>query len=135
MAKDFYLTRLRLEDVIFLIQYLGLGEHYSIEEGGKPDGVGPRSAGSWSALAKEHPEFFRLTPCNSVTLSLRYYRRQPGANPAPLGEDQVQQLIQNAIALQERQAKRSEVWKVWGTFIAAMVAALAGIAQLLLGRR
>ena len=53
----------------------------------------------------------------------------------PLTIENVQQLVQTAIALQERQARRSEILKVWGTFIAALVAALAGIAQLFLVRR
>lgn len=124
-------TKHRLEDVLFLIQYLGLGQHYRLEKGGEMDG--PRSSNSWELLARDHPEFFRVMESGSVTLSLRYYQREmDGSNPQPLELELVQQLVQNAFALHERQAKRSELWKIWGTFIAAMVAAVSGIAQIAL---
>ena len=135
MTRDAYLRPNRLEDVIFLIQYLGMGEHYAMEKaGGPPEEVGPRSAsdGQWVSIAREHPEFFRVTDAESVTLAQRYYRRNGQGKPPPLQVGEVQQLIQNAISLQERQAKRSEVWKTWATFIAAVVAAVSGIVQLFL---
>jgi hypothetical protein len=137
MTRNAYLRPGRLEDVLFLIQYLGLGKSYSLEDDTKPDGVAPRSAsdGRWVSIARDHPEFFRVTDKDSVTLAMRYYQRDGTGSPAPLTIDGVQQLVENAIALQERQAKRSEVWKVWGTFIAALVAALVGIVQLILGHK
>ncbi len=137
MRRNAYLQEGRLEDVLFLIQYLGLGKSYSLEQDTKPDGVAPRSSPDqrWVTVARDHPEFFRVTDKDSVTLALRYYQRDGTGSPAPLTVEGVQQLVENAIALQERQAKRSEVWKVWGTFIAAVVAAVVGIAQLFLGHK
>jgi len=134
MTKNTYLLASRLEDVIFLIQHLGLGEHYSLERGKVADGVSPRSGPTWEAVARDHPEFFRVLESGSVTLAYRYYLREKG-NPPKLPDELVQRLVENAIALQERQAKRSEVWKVWGTFIAAVVAAILGLAQLAVGQK
>lgn len=137
MPRNRYLKAGRLEDILFLIQYLGLGESYKLERGSKADGVTTRSSsdGLWVTVARDHPEFFRVTDKDSVVLAMRYYQRDGTGNPPPLTVQVVQQLVENAIALQERQAKRSEVWKVWGTFIAALVAALLGIAQLFLGHK
>jgi hypothetical protein len=130
VARNAYLNHNRLEDVIFLIQYLGLDKNYSLEEGTKPDGVSPSSIqGQWVEVARDHPEFFRVTPKNSVTLVMRYLLRESGS-PGPLPIETVQKLMDNAFKLQERQEKRAEVWKIWGTFIAAVVAALTGIAQI-----
>lgn len=134
--KDPYLNRNRLEDVIFLIQYLGLGKNYSLAKGKKADNVDPRSAAdSWELLAKDHPEFFRVMESGAVTLSLRYYCGEGEGNRAPIAVALVQQLVETAISLSERQAKRSEVLKVWGTFIAALVAAVLSIVQLFLSHR
>jgi hypothetical protein len=137
VTRNAYLRAGRLEDVLFLIQYLGLGKSYSVERDSKPDGVAPRSSsdGLWVSVARDHPEFFRVTDKDSVVLAMRYYQRDASGSPPPVSIELVQQLIENAIALQERQAKRSEVWKVWGTFIAAVVAALLGIVQLFLGHK
>jgi hypothetical protein len=137
MAANPYLRAGRLEDILFLIQYLGLGKSYSLELGSNPDGVAPRSSsdGLWVTVAREHPEFFRVTGKDSVALWMRYYQHDGNGSPPPLSVELVQQLVENVIALQERQTKRSEVWKVWGTFIAAVVAAVLGIAQLFLGRK
>ena len=140
MTRDAYLRAHRLEDVIFLIQYLGMGEHYSLEFDGKPpEGVSPRSStdkdNKWVSVAKEHPEFFRVTPDKSISLTQRYYHKNGEGKRVPLQVDEVQRLIQNAISLQDRQAKRSEVWKTRGTFIAAVVAAASSFVTLYLRLR
>ncbi len=46
----------------------------------------------------------------------------------------VQQLIQNAMTLHERQAKRVEVSRGWITMLAAVIAAVTGIAGLFTGK-
>ena len=94
----------------------------------------PRSATTWSAIAKEHPEFFRLTDANSTLLSLRHYLGAGGGNPPPLPADTVQTLVKNAMELHERQAKRVEVWRGRITMLAAVVAAVSSVAQLFLRR-
>lgn len=130
--KNAYLYRGRLEDVLFLIQYLGLGNNYSLGQDTKPDGVAPRSPGcpQWVDVARDHPEFFRVTDKGATVLAMRYYQRDGAGLPPPLSVELVQQLVENAIALQERQEKRSEVLKVWGTFVAALVAAVVGVVRL-----
>ncbi len=132
MPRAAYLTANRLEDVIFLIQYIGLGQAASLTDGTTPHGVAPRSAGRWSEIARDHPEFFRLTEANTSILSPRHYLGVGGGNPPPLPAETVQTLVKNAMDLQERQAERVEVWKTWVTMLAAVVAAGTGITQLLL---
>jgi len=136
MATDQYLRPGRLENVITLIQHLGLGKNYSLKKGSKA--LRPPSSRrneSWEAIARGHPEFFKVSKNDSVTLSIRYYQQSENRKRPRLGIDVVQQLVNNAIALHERQVKRSEVWKAWGTFIAAIVAAGTGVVQLILAHR
>jgi len=60
-----YLIAGRLEDVILLIQYLASDDRVQIydETISGELGVGPSSTGatSWAAVAREHPEFFRVS--------------------------------------------------------------------------
>ena len=90
-------------------------------------GVTPRSASDrqWSSVAREHPEFFLVTERQTTRLAFRFYCRKD--QPDRLRIEDVQQLVQNAMALHERQVKRSEIWKTWGTLILAFVAALSGV--------
>jgi hypothetical protein len=133
--RNHYLRTNRLEDVIFLLQHLGLGEHYALEEDTIPEGVRPRSARDrkWASVGRQHPEFFLVTDRNTVRLALRYYQGMGEGNRLALEVDKVQQLVQTAISLQEQQAKRAEVWKIWATLVAALVAAVSGVAQLFIG--
>lgn len=130
MQCSSYLKRRRLEEVIFLIQYLGLGEAYSLAEGVAAAGEMPCSARSWSALGSEHPEFFRVLPSGTVTLGYRYYLRTGDTSPPRLSVETLHELVTNALALHERQAKRVEVWKIWVTMLAAVAASVTGIANL-----
>jgi hypothetical protein len=131
MPRDAYLKSNRLEDVIFLIQYLGYAA-YALENGTEPDGAKPRSARNkkWSGIAKDHPELFRLLPSGTTTLAVRYYFRNGNANPPPLKYPEVQEVIKIAMTLHERQAKRVEVWRGRFTLLAALIAAGTGMAQL-----
>ena len=121
-----YLKPRRLEDVIFLIQFLGRGQHASFESDGNEmptlalDYHTPQSEKSWLAVAKEHPEFFRVagdTPMKTVYLWHRYY--QPAPRPQ-LDFSQVQQVVDNALKIHERQVKQDERVKwampLWGAF-------------------
>ena len=109
MPSNLYLKDNRLEDVLVLIQYLGLGSRYSLLEGNSPHGSEPRSADAWLTVASQHPEFFRVTPANSIVLSMRYYQRGANGTRPPLNAELVQQLVQNALALQEKQSSRAEI--------------------------
>jgi hypothetical protein len=129
--RDAYLKPNRLEDVIFLIQYLGLGKAYGLEDGTEADGIIPRSVCNkkWSDIAEDHSEFFRLTDKKTCTLALRYYLRNGGTPPLKI--ELVQELIKTAMTLHERQAKRVEVWRGRITLIAAVVGAVTGVVGLL----
>ena len=83
MKTNSYLRAGRLEDILFLIQYLGLGKNYSLERDSKPDGVAARSSsdGLWATVARDHPEFFRVTDKDSVVLAMRYYQRDGTGRP------------------------------------------------------
>jgi hypothetical protein len=109
-----YLKPHRLEDVIFLIQYLGRGDNACFRSDGneKPpkmlDDHTPRSPGSWLEVAKDHPEFFRIagaTPTKEVYLWHRFYQQAPRP---PLDILQVQQVVDNALKIHERQVKQDE---------------------------
>lgn len=132
MGRNPYRHANRLEDVIFLIQYLGLDESYSLKKGTNPHDTAPRSGTDWSAVAQDHPEFFRVEKTGSVTLALRYFLGEGERTRQPLSIDVIQKLVENAVVLQEQQAKRAEAWKTWGTLIAAILAATSGLAQLFL---
>lgn len=136
MAKDAYLIANRLEDVIFLIQYLGLGKSYFITKGIPADGISPQSdtrSQGWENVAKQHREFFRLSDKDSISLTYRYHLRESG-NPDRIDPELVQKLIQVAMSLHERQAKRVEVWRGQVTLLLAIVGAITGVVSLFLKR-
>ena len=71
-----YLIPRRLEEVLALIQVLGLDEEFTrrSETSLERDLQGkPRSAQNWKELAKQHPEFFIKSTSNTIFL----YRSSP----------------------------------------------------------
>ncbi len=131
MKRDAYLIPNRLEDVIFLIQYLGLGDS-AVLEAKTAMHTDPRSPGCerWWQVAKDHPEFFRVIEDSKTTsLNMRYALGGPGRRE-PLPVAIVQDLITIAMTLHERQAKRVELWRGRVTMIAAIVAAVVGVVGL-----
>jgi hypothetical protein len=109
-----YLKPRRLEDVVFLIQYLGRGDNASFQSDGaenppKPlDGHTPRLTEHWLEVAKDHPEFFRVagaTSTKEIYLWHRFYQKAPRP---PLDFAQVQQVVDNALKIHERQLKQDE---------------------------
>lgn len=127
-----YLKSRRLEDVIFLIQYLGRGEHASFEAADKQpivlDYHTPNSAENWLTVANDHPEFFRIagaTPQKRVYLWHRFYEKGEKDKRPPLNFSQVQELVENALKIHERQVKQDERVKwalpLWGAFVGIIV--------------
>lgn len=132
-TKDAYLIPNRLEDVIFLIQYLGLRESATLSAEASVE-TDPRSPGctKWWQVAKDHPEFFRvMRDSNTINLNMRYALAGSGKKE-PLKVELIQDLVKIAMAIQERQAKRVEVWRGRITLIAAVVAAVVGVVELFL---
>ena len=131
MAKDAYLIPNRLEDVIFLIQYLGLRESATLAAETVVE-TDPRSPGcdKWWQVAKDHSEFFRVVKTsNTINLNLRYALAE-SSKKEPLKLEVVQNLIETALSLHERQAKRVEVKRGFATLLVAIIVAITGIAGL-----
>ena len=139
-SKTRYLEPGRLEDVLALIQVLGLDSLSYRSESGveEDDGSGglqselqgsPTSAKKWTELAKQHPEFFRVNESKKYPLSLvcrhAIYQKSKGKNTeVPL--ELVQGLMQTAIELHERQIRYFQRWAwiipVWVLVLSSLVA-------------
>src|SRR4051812_27707155 len=98
-----YLVTNRLEDVIFLIQFLGLREDFCLTAANQSVRQ-PRSAASWAEVCVDHPEFFEATKDKSVYLSVRFHLGE-ARKREPVSLAVVQELIQNALDIHERQFK------------------------------
>src|SRR3954451_3367931 len=92
-----YLVPGRLEDVIFLIQFLGLREDFVLTAANKSMRK-PRSAEAWADVCADHPEFFDVTQDRSVYLNVRFHLGEARTRE-PVALSIVQDLIRNAIAM------------------------------------
>ena len=130
--KNKYLKEGRLEDVMALVQVLALDkDSHRSEEGVKTElSSQPRSADSWTQLAKEHLEFFRVVESrdHSISLVTRHVSEDTGEKRPPLSAEHTQALLNAAIELHDRQIKRSLRWTV---LIPIWVAVISGIVVLL----
>ncbi|VTS06895.1 hypothetical protein [Tuwongella immobilis] len=135
-----YLIDGRLEDVIALIQVLGLDEHTHRGESallGSLKGP-PSSAEKWATVARQHPEFFRIHDGRggeSIALIARHFRPDGEDGPA-LTMHNVNGLIESAIQihhgqLQRRQILRATRFLLLGSLI---VAALPKVLDLIFAR-
>lgn len=118
-----YLQPGRLADVLALIQVLAYDHHSSRSESGLDDELQrkPFVGSSWMALAKQHPEFFRVRGNPSqeprVALLARYVLDQ---QPLPSGEEKrppldasiANKLMELAIQLHDKQLERKNRWRM-----------------------
>ena len=124
----------RLADVMALIQVLALDESAHRSEGGLKEELQgkPQSATSWTDLASDHPEFFRVKAegKNRTSLVARHVAPKDTGSGAPLSADFVGSLLQAAIDIHDRQVRRSERWTylvpIWVALIAGILA-IAGV--------
>ncbi len=127
--KDKYLKEGRLEDVLALMQVLALDEDsHRSEEGLKSELPSrPQSETSWLALAKAHPEFFRVDERRKhpIALVTRHVSEGSGKKRPPLTPEHTQALLTVAIELHDREIKRRQRWAV---LIPIWVAVISGIA-------
>jgi hypothetical protein len=127
-----YLVPNRLADVLALIQVLALDEHaHRSEEGLNSELQGtPKSGGTWTDIARMHPEFFRVRPesTHGVSLVSRHVLPKDEQGTRRLPSEFVGQLIAAAVDLYDRQVKRSERWTY---LVPIWVALLVGIFGLL----
>jgi hypothetical protein len=126
MTKRPYTKPSRLADVLALIQVLAFDPHAHrsesgiIEELGQPDSA----AQGWIALAKEHPELFRVSATADHPLSLvarHVLPRDASEKRGPLSQDFTNVLIKTAIELHDREVAAGGWWK---QFMPPLLAAL-----------
>src|SRR5277367_5292716 len=116
MTKQPYTTPGRLAEVLALIQVLSLDEYTHRSEEGmvKELQSGPSSADSWTVLAREHPEFFRVRQDdkNIALLARHVMPGDPaGGGKAQLPSEIMQKLLETAVDLHDRQKVAREWWK------------------------
>jgi hypothetical protein len=114
-AKDKqYLNPSRLGDVLALIQVLALDENVYRSDGSLEKELQgkPKSAPSWSEVARAHPEFFRVRPEveHPVSLIARHVLPKNEEGVRQITSEFAGQLIATAVDLHDRQVKRSERW-------------------------
>ncbi len=126
-----YLIKGRLADVLALIQVLGLDRRgHRGEQGLQEELYGkPKSSTSWSKVAKEHPEFFRVDDSKEHGISLiARHVTEPNENGIrELSLDLIKKLIEIAIELHDRQKELADKWKTWLPIIAVIIAGLINV--------
>ncbi len=124
----------RLADVVGLIQVLSLDEAPHRSEQGLCRELqdSPLSADSWTQVAREHPEFFRVVPdgTHAVSLIARHVLpRDEGGHHPQLSDELVGRLLQSAIDLYDRQVRLEERWTylilIWVALIGAVATLFA----------
>ena len=123
-----YLIEGRLEDVLALLQVLSLDKDSHRSENGLKKELGNKlkSADTWTAIADQHPEFFRVCDGKNHPISLvtRHVSESTGTKRPPLSADVTQSLLNTAIELHDRQLKRSQRWTVLIPIYAALLTGL-----------
>jgi hypothetical protein len=135
-----YLQPGRLADVLALIQVLAYDRDSYRSEDGLYDELqrNPTVGGAWMALAKQHPEFFRVrddqTRKPRVALLARYVLDHQQLSDGedkrpPLDPSVANKLMELAIQLHDKQLERKSRWKsVVLPMAVAVIAAGASIA-------
>lgn len=122
-----YLAAGRLADVFALIQVLALHDYAHRSESGLLEVLqrGPSSAPTWTEVARQHPEFFRVRPTgeNVVSLLARHVSRREEEGRPPLDAGQVKELLASAVTLHDRQVDQSRAWRIWLPLIGVLVGA------------
>ena len=126
----------RLADVMALIQVLALDEHaHRSEDGLKDELLGnPKSADTWTGIAAQHPEFFRVRDAGThrVSLVARHVlpRNEDGTRELP--SDFVGKLLQAAMELHDRQLNIAQYWKAYVPIVVAITAGMFTVFGLVL---
>jgi|SRR5579863_83969 len=134
MNKGPYTKAGRLQDVLALIQVLSLDDDAHRSESGlfRELQANPSSSTSWTTLASEHTEFFRIAgeERNSVSLVARHVVPRDEHGIRKLPSDFVHLLLQTAIELHDRQVSASENWKYLVPLGAALIGSLTTLLTL-----
>ena len=116
----------RLADVLALIQVLSLDRHAHRSEDGLVEelqGV-PKSDESWTTVAGEHPEFFRVRAegTNRVSLVARHVLPKGEDGTRELTPELVGKLLQAALEIHDRQLERAYHWKAYIPIVVVLTA-------------
>ncbi len=132
-AETTYAKPERLTDVMALIQVLALDEYTHRTEKNLREELQqdiPNSAATWTEVAEQHPEFFRVNPKSGHPISLvsrHVMTKDPASKRRPTLDGQfVESLLSAAVDIHDRQVRRSEKWTVlipiWVALIAGLIA-------------
>src|SRR5437667_6086143 len=112
IVHELYLIQGRLEDVVALIQVLGLGVHAGHGENALIQILGPPRSnpnGTWTEVVRSHPELFRaaggVEGHEQLRLALRWFQPDP---QAPVDLPVLELLMKTAIELHESAVHRDE---------------------------
>lgn len=124
----------RLSEVLALIQVLGLDPYTHRSEKRLHTELQrpPMSASTWTDIASDHPEFFRVSESGEHPISLiaRHVvprddeRRKPKLEP-----EELHAMFTIALDLHDRQRQMADWWKHWLPILAA--SAITGTASVL----
>lgn len=132
-----YLLRGRLADVLALIQVLALDrDSHRSESGLTAELQGkPASSENWTALAKAHPELFRvkLSGENVVSLIARHVTEPTDQLRKPLSTEYLAVLLDLAVEVHDREIQRTRGWHVWVPLIVAVVAGIFTLVSIVFG--
>lgn len=138
IKKEKYVKVGRLEDVLSLLQVLALDNDSHRSDSGLQKELFsvPVSAKSWLALAKDHPEFFRVDEgkTHSISLVTRHVSKESGKKRPPLTAEHTQALLNTAIELHDRQIRRSQRWTVLIPIWVALISGLFILAKALIAK-
>ena len=124
MGKSLYRIPHRLAEVIALIQVLAIDIEAHRRESELLDELQdkPKSATSWTQIAKEHRELFRYNKQKEIdggppiSLIARHVTEKVN-DIREFPHDLTKKLIEIAILIHDKQKKRAEWWKVWLPFV------------------
>ena len=133
-----YTKTSRLSEVLSMLQVLGLDESTHRSESGLCRELKrkPESASTWTEIASEHPEFFRVsgTGEHQVSLIARHVvprdeqDRKPSLEPDVLGT-----LLTLALDLHDRQCQRADRWRTYVPIVVPIIASVITGGVTLLG--
>jgi hypothetical protein len=124
----------RLADVMALIQVLALDDRTHRSEKGLASELqgNPMSVVSWTELARQHSEFFRVNKDderqNVVSLIARHVLPKNAAGVRVLPSEFVGKLLEAAISLHDREVTRKDSWK-W--LIPVLIAILTSVISII----
>lgn len=115
MASKRYSRPDRLADVLALIQVLALDRYAHRSESGLQKELQgpPRSSDTWSTIALEHPEFFRVEKDRELPISLvaRHVAPVEGGERREIDANFIGKLLEAAIDLHDREVSRGAIWR------------------------